>query len=327
MTWSEKNIIFIISLPRSGSTLLQRILASDPRISSASESWHLLPQFYALKEGSVFAEYGHTPASRAIQDFSSSLPNGKNDYLDILKQSTIALFQSASSDDSDFFIEKSPRNTLIVDDLLALFKNSKFIFLWRNPLASAASLIETFGKGKWKLYKHYVDLYTGFNNMISASSSEDNFIYNLKYEDLLESPVDSCKRLYDFLELEFDISVLSSFKNKNFTVRMGDPTGSMLYDSISKEPLEKWKKTLSNPIRKSWAIKYIKWIGKSRLSGVGYDFDELMAGLVNIPISTHKLGSDLIHMPYGWLDRHLQISAIHSLSTKKRSDSPIYRLF
>ena len=69
--------VFIFSLPGSGSTLLQRILISHPKVPSSSEPWMLLPFFYSIWEEGNFAEYAQSGASRAITDFIAGMPNGK----------------------------------------------------------------------------------------------------------------------------------------------------------------------------------------------------------------------------------------------------------
>ena len=61
--------IFLFSLPRSGSTLAQRIIASHAEIATTAEPWLLLPCLYALRHGGVYAEYSQATAVKAIRDF------------------------------------------------------------------------------------------------------------------------------------------------------------------------------------------------------------------------------------------------------------------
>jgi hypothetical protein len=63
------NLIFVFSLPRTGSTLLQRIIATQPDVATASEPWILIPYLYTLRENGVYAEYGHRMMVRAVEDF------------------------------------------------------------------------------------------------------------------------------------------------------------------------------------------------------------------------------------------------------------------
>ena len=65
--------IFIFSLPRSGSTLLQRLIGADTNVSYASEPWILLPFFYALKDTGASAEYNHQVMTQGVRHFAESI--------------------------------------------------------------------------------------------------------------------------------------------------------------------------------------------------------------------------------------------------------------
>ena len=66
--------IFIFSITRSGSTLLQRVLAAYDDVATVSEPWVLIPQVYALRRRGVVAEYTHPLMVDAIEDFCETLP-------------------------------------------------------------------------------------------------------------------------------------------------------------------------------------------------------------------------------------------------------------
>ena len=71
----KTNPIFLFSLPRSGSTLLQRLLGGHPDIMTVSEPWLLLPLCYALKAEGLLSEYNNGWATKAINDFIMEFPN------------------------------------------------------------------------------------------------------------------------------------------------------------------------------------------------------------------------------------------------------------
>ena len=78
---TEPTPLFLLSLPRSGSTLAQRILAAHEPIATASEPWILLPYLYTLRERGIYAEYSHRVLVQAVNDFCAVLPGGRNDYV------------------------------------------------------------------------------------------------------------------------------------------------------------------------------------------------------------------------------------------------------
>ena len=100
--------IFIFSAPRSGSTLLQRVLATHSQITTASEPWVLLPLLSPL--------YHRLPAPgardplihEALEDFIAELPNGQNDYRAAMRACAMELYRQAASGEVSYFVDKTP---------------------------------------------------------------------------------------------------------------------------------------------------------------------------------------------------------------------------
>lgn len=290
--------IFLLSLPRSGSTLLQRVLASHARIATASEPWLLLPLVYSLRSTGVAAVYDHWTMAEAVEDFCGQLPNKKSDYLSEVAALMSNLYQKLSAD-ADYFLDKTPRYHLILDELSKAFPEAKIILLWRNPLAVAASMMDTWSHGKWNLHRFHIDLFDGLASLNQFTTQSHHAFTAHRFEDFVSEPEVTCRQIFDYLEIPFDDSILTGFSKINLQGRMGDPTGVKQYKSISTESLEKWKTTLSNPIRKIWTHRYLKWIGAERLENMGYSLSQLQQELDNTPTTTLHLGSDLLRIPYG----------------------------
>ena len=72
--------LFLISLPRSGSTFLQKILMSHSAIASSAEPWFLLPLFYMLRKQGVWSEYGHPTAVEAYHRISKEAAGVNSEY-------------------------------------------------------------------------------------------------------------------------------------------------------------------------------------------------------------------------------------------------------
>ncbi|MGH8653133.1 MAG: sulfotransferase family protein [Gammaproteobacteria bacterium] len=177
--------IFLFSLPRSGSTLLQRIVAAHSLVHTASEPWLLLPHFYAQRRRGTIAEYSHTAAVFNIRKFCDQLPNGIDDYRDALRTFILDLYSRCCPPGKTHFLDKNPRYALIVDDLLATFPEGRFIFLWRNPLAVIGSNFEMFGHWPRSIYTNHVDLRGGLDRLINASRAHESRVFVMRYEDLL----------------------------------------------------------------------------------------------------------------------------------------------
>lgn len=285
--------LFLLSLPRSGSTLAQRILAAHGPIATASEPWILLPYLYTLRKGGTYAEYNHGSLVEAIEDFCDVLPAGREDYLAEIRELALRLYGKASPDGARYFLDKTPRYHLISEEIVATFPEAKFVVLWRNPLAVVASIMETWSGGRWNLYRFKVDLFDGIENLVSTSRRHGNNIHTIRYEDLVTNPTETWEGVFRYLDFAFEPSTMEQFSGIKLPGRMGDATGVEKYARISGDSLEGWKRTLNNPFRKAWCRRYLRWIGRDRLALMGYDLDALLTELDALPMSLGRLGSDV----------------------------------
>ena len=267
--------LFLLSLPRSGSTLLQRILGSHDAVATSPEPWLLLPQVYALRESGAFAEYGQVPASRAIREFAGRLPGGDDAYLDALRAFAMDLYGTAAHAGALYFLDKTPRYHFIADDLFRIFPEGRFVFLWRNPLSVVSSIVDTWSGGRWKLERWHADLFEGPPNLVRALGAHRDRCFALRFEDLVASPGRVLPGLFAYLDLPFDPAVLEGFSSVRWEARMGDPTGTARYDGLSTEPLDKWKATIRGSVRTRWASSYLASLGLECLAEMGYDLEGL----------------------------------------------------
>jgi hypothetical protein len=299
--------LFIFSLPRTGSTLTQRILVAHKNITMArvSELYLLLYHLYSLKTEGVYSRLGHELQVRAITDFCQGLPNGVDDYLAEIRTFVMRLYAKAAiQKDAKYFVDKTPGYHLVVEDIIQLFPEGKFIFLWRNPLAVVSSLNQTWTGGRWAIYRHQIFLFEGLANLIRAFEKYPHQVYGVRYEDLVTKPEKTWQQVFTYLELPFDVEILSGFVEVKFEGIMRDPHMDNKENQILRQDtMEKWKGVLANPIRKAWCRRYLRWIGSERLAVMGYDFNELLAELDNTPSSLRFLGSDMWWMPYDILYR------------------------
>lgn len=274
---------FLLSLPRSGSTLLQRLIAAHSQVATTAEPWLLLPPLYALRPDGVYAEYSHVVTVRAISGLIERLPAGRADYLAAVNKMATHVYERLSPPGTRIFLDKTPRYGLVVDDLLATFPEGKFVILHRNPLAVVASIVSSFAGGRWKPYHHKQDLFLLSSRLLDAQQRNPEAFAVLRYEDVVQDPEPTLRGLMTALELEWEPEILTSFVEVSVAGNVGDRTGTRDYDSVSTEPLEKWRQHLASPVRKAWTRRYLRWLGEERLEIMGYDLSELMDELDAIP--------------------------------------------
>jgi hypothetical protein len=309
--------IFLLSLPRSGSTLVQRVLAGHERIATAAEPWVLLPHLYATREAGIAAEYTQPIAARAIAEFVHGLPAGERDYREAIHDFAIDLYSRAAGEDATYFLDKTPRYHYVVEDLFDTFPEAKFIFLWRHPLAVVASIVETWTKGRWNVDRWQGDL-RGIAPLVDAYVEHRAGAIAVRYEDLVRDPGATWPAVFEHLELPFDTELLTGFGEVRFEGSMGDPTGVHRYSTISAEPVDKWRTTVRNPYRKRWCREYLRWIGADRLAEMGYDLDALLDELDDVGTSARSVASDAVHGGYWALAQHRKRTAFKRMAPRVR---------
>jgi hypothetical protein len=292
--------VFILSLPRTGSTLLQRLLGSHEAIGTASEPWFLLPLLYSLRERGVDAEYEHIISARGIQGFLEEyVPGGTATYLAEIRDLALRLYGRAAPG-KRYFLDKTPRYHHIAADLFDLFPQARFVFLWRHPLAVAASFMDTWAAGSWNLDVFASDLFVGLSHLVDAYTSNGPRATTVRYEDLVTRPQVELERILTYLELPFDDTIIDRFsqlpmQNRDFW----DPKASR-FGTISDQQLDTWKLLMANPLRKTWCRRYIRWIGPERLELMGYEPALIEAEIQALATSPHHLRTDLVRAAQGY---------------------------
>jgi len=284
--------IFIFSTVRTGSTLVQRVIGAHRGVSTVGEPWLLLPQFYAFRERGIQAEYIHPVLTAALREFCDQLPGGREQYFTELHNFVMRLYEESAEPGATHFVDKSTGYDLIADEVMNVFPEARFVFLWRNPLASYASAVQTFGP--WRPTMLRTHFFIGLPRLVAAFSANRSRVHSAHFEQLTTGALDPWRELFDYLGVEFEPSSLERFPEVKPAGRMGDPTGVHEYSALSTEPSEKWKTVLANPLRVAWARRYLAFLGDERLAVMGYDGKQLRAELDALPRDTASLGKDLV---------------------------------
>lgn len=180
---------------------------------------------------------------------------------------------------------------LVADEIMRIFPEGKFIFLWRNPLSVIASMIETWGP--WRPTLMSSDLFIGLPRLVAAYEANRAHAHAVRFEDLASGDEVCWRALMDYLEIGFELDTLKQFTEVELKGRMGDPTGRRRYSALSSEPQQKWRSTLVNPLRRAWCRRYLRFLGTERLAVMGYDREQVVRELNSQPMSLDSLVPDL----------------------------------
>jgi hypothetical protein len=281
-------------------------MGTHKEIATVYEPFILLPLLYALKDKGVYSVYNHEHTAWAIQDFCRNLPSGMDDYYGEIRRLVLNFYKKASGSGVKYFLDKTPNYTWIVEDIIKIFPDAKFIFLWRNPLSVISSILKSWNDGYWNLYQHYAYLFAGLVNLASAYQKYADISVSVRYEDMVSNPRTEWERIFSYLGIMFNPDQLVKFVDYKSNARLAGESDWYMYNEISLEPLAKYKKVLSNPFRKAWCRHYLHWVGENRLTLMGYKLQDLLCDLDQLSTDLNYFGSDCWRVPFGLLYRLIE---------------------
>jgi GT2 family glycosyltransferase/tetratricopeptide (TPR) repeat protein len=267
-------LIFLVSLPRSGSTMLQRVLAGHPDIHTTAEPWLMLNPLYALKDAGVTADYDAGLGRQALREFLGELPGGEESYYDAVSQMGRTLYGRATrASGKSRFLDKTPRYVYILPELVRAFPKARFVVLLRNPLAILASVLNTwFHKDihAFESSSHYKDMLEGPRLLAEAIDAAGDNLIVTRYEDIIGNPEAELRRLCEFLEVPFFSPMLNYGNQPAPSGSLGDPEKVNEQAAPVALYAEAWKRSFDTDELQAYAHTYVDRLGRGVFDKLGY---------------------------------------------------------
>ncbi|GEM_PF-596034 len=271
------NLIFLISQPRAGSTLTQRILGNHSDIHTVSEPWLMLHPLYALSNEGYEAEYNAKWSLGAIKNFLEKLPDGEETYFEGIRRTYTYLYNSTLTvSGKQYFLDKTPRYYHIIPELYRTFPKAKYIILLRNPLAVLCSIISTWTKENWfRLYLYQHDLLKAPIELIEGIKLLTEKCTVLHYEKLLSNPENEIKIVCDQLEINYEAEIINYGLNNFPNWKFGDQKSVYTNKQPNSKNIDAWISHLENP--QVWRVvnDYLHFLGEDIINQMGYSYEEL----------------------------------------------------
>ena len=223
--------IFILGRPRSGSTLVEQILASHSQIEGTAELPYITAMAGRLGEREGPIPYG-TSSVKAI----AGLPS---DAFATLGDEYMHDTRVHRKTDLPFFIDKKPSNFSHIGLIHLILPNAKIIDARRHPCASALSSFKTYSsKSRLRLaelgrfYRDYLELMEHFNKVLPGR------VHRVIYEKLVADTEGETRRLLDYLGVPFEEGCLRFFETKRTVLT---PSSEQVRRPISGEAVDHWR--------------------------------------------------------------------------------------
>jgi hypothetical protein len=287
---SDNKLIFLISQPRAGSTLTQKMLGAHSMIHTQSEPWVMLHPLYALKPDGLVAEYDAHLYAKGLQDFIQALPGGEKQYMQRISEIYSGFYADiAKTAGKNYFLDKTPRYYLIIPELADYFPDARFIFLWRNPMAVLGSIINTWSKRDWyRLSEFKYDLLRAPELMLQGKTLLGEKAYHIQYEQLLGNPETTLQAACQFLDVPFEPEMVEYGNNQSAEWQYGDKGTVNEKNRPDQQHAELWHKSLNDP--QNWRVmhEYLLTLGEETMEQMGYSYSE-----TDQTLSEHKPDVDI----------------------------------
>ena len=201
----NKKIIFIFGMPRSGTTITERIISNHSEVSSMGELG--------------FTDY--TINKDIIIDFEIN-----TDLIDSFYKKDFTKdyykFTSYFKNNGSIIADKTLMNFWYIGFIKIFFPNAKFIHCFRNPKDNCLSIYKNLFDGEmgWGYdEEELADYYNIYKDLMNFWNQEiDGEILNLEYENLLKNSDLEIKKIIKFCDLEWEESCLN-FTKKSIPIK------------------------------------------------------------------------------------------------------------
>jgi len=246
----ETNLLFVIGPPRSGSTLLMRMLSSHSAIYSRAEPHLLTPLAHlGYYDTVVKASFDHLQAQQSVREFVADLPGGERDYLDACRAYTDVLYGrmlEARGKGKPLFLDKTPANALILPFIAKLYPRARYVVLTRHPAAIWSSYANSFFDGDYLAARRFNPVLNRYVPAMARFLRERPVpMVRVAYEDLVQRPEDEMRRVFAFLELPFEPGVVEYGRHEHESKGLGDPLGVGRHSRPVTDSVEKWATELA----------------------------------------------------------------------------------
>lgn len=283
----QEKLIFVISPPRAGSTLLQRMLGSHDAILTHPEPHIVTPLAHLGYWRKVDkAPFDHINSAEAIRLFVDGLPAQERDYYDAARAYTDVLYgRMLEKSMKERFVDKTPAYALVLPFLAKLYPQARYIVLTRHPLAVFSSYAGSFFDGNWDTAHAFNPLLERYVPAIAEFLREEPVpLLQVSYEKLVSNPETELARIFWFLALEPDPEAVdygSRFQGP--AAGPGDPIGVQQHQRPVTESIHKWALELKNDEKKLRLAQAMgERLSDQDLETWGYPRAELFAPLVDV---------------------------------------------
>lgn len=276
----EEKVAFVIGSPRSGSTLLARMIGSHSLIYARPEPHLLTP----LAHLGVYAKVDKAPydavlAAEAQREFIEDLPGGEQDYVDACRAYTDVLYTRMLSTrpGKELFLDKTPAYALVLDFVERIYPLAKYVVLTRHPLAIFSSYAESFFNGDYAAAHAYNPILERYVPAIARFLRQGKAArHHVVYEKMVADPEPALREIFTFLGVPHEAAAVEYGQQEAPEKGLGDPIGVKKHSRPTTESVQKWAAEIaSQPDRLELSRRIIARLDPADLETWGYPVEQI----------------------------------------------------
>jgi tetratricopeptide (TPR) repeat protein len=235
---STSDPIFILGLPRAGSTLLEQILASHSKVDGTMELHNILGLASRLRGRN---QAKNTEQSNDENPYPKNLSEINTDYFKRFGQQFIDETRDYR-EQAPYFIDKMPNNFLHIGLIRLILPNAKIIDARRSPMACCFSgFKQLFAEGQdftyslddiGRYYQAYLKLMAHWDSVLPG------FVLTVNHEDVVDNLEKQVHKMLNFCNLPFEQSCLDFHKTKR---NIKTPSSEQVRQPIYKSAIAQWR--------------------------------------------------------------------------------------
>jgi len=228
---SNETPIFILGMPRSGTTLVEQVLASHPNVYGAGE----LSDFRRITKSNFGKIEDIQFPDRANYSNSRDLLSAGDEYVSVIR---------GDSETKKFITNKTPHNFLFIGMIKLVLPNAKIIHCCRDSHDTCLSIFKNYFPAEnfkyannlnelGQYYNLYHDLMDHWHEVLP------DFIYDIQYEDLVADQEKQSRALLEYCGLEWDDACLEFYKTDRPVKTI---SSAQVRRPIYKDSVQSWRK-------------------------------------------------------------------------------------
>ena len=235
----NSSVIFIVGMPRSGTTLVEQIISNHAKVYGADEL-NILPEL-------VKKYFHHREDEMLIKNFD----NFKKEDLKKIGEEYILKLKKISKNES-IVTDKLTSNFKWIGLIKLILPKAKVINCVRNKKDICFSIFKNYFTSNELTFAYdlneIVDYYNLYNDLMNHwASIIPNFIYDIKYENLINKPEVNIKNLLNFCNLNWDENCLKFYNNKRIIKTASDTQVRKKFYNSSVEYWKNFEKHIRKP--------------------------------------------------------------------------------